>query len=94
MVVAVGALIERTLNAARTACISSMVSNQVLRFKATISAQLIDQLRLVRLPNSAICCPESIGAIRRRRGVRRRSGDGFALQLPANMILSLRDIAI
>ena len=47
-----------------------------------------------RLPNSAISCPALIGAIRRRHGDRRRSGDGFALQLPANMILSLCVVAI
>jgi transposase len=44
--------------------------------------------------NSVICCPASIGDIRRRRGVRHRWDDGFALQLLTNMILSRRDIAI
>ena len=46
------------------------------------------------LHNSAISCRALIGAIRRRRGARLRWGDDLALRLLANMILSLRDIAI
>ena len=40
------------------------------------------------------CCPELIGEIRRKPGARPRWGDGFALTLPTNMILSPSDIAI
>src|SRR2546423_13809970 len=44
--------------------------------------------------SSVICCLESMGAIRRKPGVRRRWDDGFALTFLTNMILLPSDIGI